>query len=364
MIFINLGIISATVYKVCSKEVYEQYKDFKIKLGKNIMKKRISSLIFTVVMTFIMLPITASADKWVEAGGGYKYQYTDGSYAKQGWLTIKNDRYYIQEDGTRKTGWLHLTSGKYYLNAKTAKLTTGNAKVDGDLCIFDGKGKLINQISSSVIKPTPKTSYPQYYNNIVATLIYNIGIINKGQIEKILSDNNCVIRSSDTFDYVLNDGKYYYAMILDENDRLSSVAIALLDDVNVSTVILLRDGEFGILAEGPSNTFLKIVKSELLESISQLEKFLFVDKRFDEPYNSPDITFPEYMKIRAGMTYDEVVSVIGGYGERLSSVSSYGHSMSMYSWDGVGKIGASAVITFSDGKVYSQAEYGLSLDGK
>ena len=65
----------------------------------------------------ISFPTTCSADEWVKTDNGYKYEYTDGSYAEKGWLKIGKDTYYIQKDGTRKSGWLKTKSGNYYFGS-------------------------------------------------------------------------------------------------------------------------------------------------------------------------------------------------------------------------------------------------------
>ena len=67
------------------------------------------------------------------------------------------------------------------------------------------------------------------------------------------------------------------------------------------------------------------------------------------------ITMKEYEQIQPGMTYAEVVDIIGGEGELGSS----GFNVEIYTWEGKGVAGANALITFQDGKVVSKAQAGL-----
>ena len=67
------------------------------------------------------------------------------------------------------------------------------------------------------------------------------------------------------------------------------------------------------------------------------------------------ISLDEYNQIKNGMTYDQVVEIIGGEGE----LSSEAYSTKIYTWDGQGSLGANAIITFQNGKVVSKAQAGL-----
>ena len=70
------------------------------------------------------------------------------------------------------------------------------------------------------------------------------------------------------------------------------------------------------------------------------------------------ITASEYNKIEIGMTYEEVVEIIGCEGECLSDI---GDGNFDCSWKGVTYFlnGANANIMFIDGEVYSMAQIGL-----
>lgn len=81
-----------------------------------------------------------------------------------------------------------------------------------------------------------------------------------------------------------------------------------------------------------------------------------------EPENKSAISLSEFNQIDTGMTYDEVVAIIGSDGEVLSEVdlgTGEEYKTIMYTWKGKGSIGANANITFQGGKVISKAQLGL-----
>ena len=77
--------------------------------------------------------------------------------------------------------------------------------------------------------------------------------------------------------------------------------------------------------------------------------------------NDEFITMDEFNQIQTGMTYQEVVNIIGSAGELISSVD-IGDALyktEMYSWEGKGSIGANANVMFQGGIVSSKAQFGL-----
>ncbi len=77
--------------------------------------------------------------------------------------------------------------------------------------------------------------------------------------------------------------------------------------------------------------------------------------------NLSTISKAEFEKLNTGMTYREVVEMVGGYGELLSEVGSVGdeYHTAVYMWKGEGSIGANANVTFQNGKVIMKAQAGL-----
>ncbi|MEQ2456306.1 DUF3862 domain-containing protein [Flavonifractor hominis] len=71
------------------------------------------------------------------------------------------------------------------------------------------------------------------------------------------------------------------------------------------------------------------------------------------------ITMEEYNQIQSGMTYDQVVEIIGGPGESTASSGSGNYQIDMYTWYGNGTAGSNASITFTNGMVSAKAQIGL-----
>lgn len=81
----------------------------------------------------------------------------------------------------------------------------------------------------------------------------------------------------------------------------------------------------------------------------------------EENTNKPTISKVEFDTIQNGMTYEEVVSIIGSDGEVLSEAGEAGTDLHtvMYSYEGEGDLGANANFTFQGGKLQAKAQFGL-----
>ena len=75
------------------------------------------------------------------------------------------------------------------------------------------------------------------------------------------------------------------------------------------------------------------------------------------PGQSAVVTKAEFDRIREGMTYDEVRSIIGAPGEVLSSSDMVGIKTVMYSW--MNDNGSNMNAMFQDGKLVQKAQFGL-----
>lgn len=71
------------------------------------------------------------------------------------------------------------------------------------------------------------------------------------------------------------------------------------------------------------------------------------------------LNLEKFNKIETGMTYEQVVTIIGEEGTVLSESEISNIKTIIYSWYGKGSIGANANITFQNGKVISKAQFGL-----
>ncbi|RHL43267.1 DUF3862 domain-containing protein [Eubacterium ventriosum] len=71
------------------------------------------------------------------------------------------------------------------------------------------------------------------------------------------------------------------------------------------------------------------------------------------------ITMDEYNRIETGMSYDEVVDIIGSKGELSTKSESNGYTIEIYTWYGNGTAGSNANVTFENGKATAKAQVGL-----
>lgn len=57
-----------------------------------------------------------SVKRWTRNKNGWRYKRVNGTYAKNGWLTISHRTYYFDSEGYVKTGWITESGKKYFLN--------------------------------------------------------------------------------------------------------------------------------------------------------------------------------------------------------------------------------------------------------
>lgn len=81
------------------------------------------------------------------------------------------------------------------------------------------------------------------------------------------------------------------------------------------------------------------------------------------PKNTKYITLAEFEAIKSGMTYEEVVEIVGGEGT-LNSEADLGvgeeYRTQIYSWEGEGVFSSgNATVSFQGGKVVAKSQFGL-----
>lgn len=83
----------------------------------------------------------AFASGWKQEGGVWKYEYADGSLAKNTWLRNNQNWYYFNADGSMKTGWLSDKNNWYYLDpaggAGIGRMLSGWQKIDSKYYYFN-----------------------------------------------------------------------------------------------------------------------------------------------------------------------------------------------------------------------------------
>lgn len=69
------------------------------------------------------------------------------------------------------------------------------------------------------------------------------------------------------------------------------------------------------------------------------------------------VTMAEYERVKVGMTYDQVVQIVGFQGENLSEVTYGNQSASSYAWSN--DDGSNMIISFTNGRVSGKGQFGL-----
>lgn len=85
------------------------------------------------------------------------------------------------------------------------------------------------------------------------------------------------------------------------------------------------------------------------------------EKTEGQSNTSGTMTKAEFEQLKNGMSYDEVVAIVGGPGELISEGGSQGDAVhvELYMWEGEGGIGANANIAFVGGKLHTKTQMGL-----
>ena len=87
------------------------------------------------------------------------------------------------------------------------------------------------------------------------------------------------------------------------------------------------------------------------------------DRIYEHSANKNDelITMDEFNQIQTGMTYEEVINIIGSGGTLTSDVSigDEKYHTQIYTWYGNTITGANANVTFQNGKVVGKSQVGL-----
>ena len=72
-----------------------------------------------------------------------------------------------------------------------------------------------------------------------------------------------------------------------------------------------------------------------------------------------DVTLAQYQQLREGMTYEEVVRIMGPPREEMASSNVAGMRTTTYVWTGSGPRGANMNVVFENGRLFMKAQFGL-----
>lgn len=81
----------------------------------------------------------AVAGTWKHDSRGWYYRYSDGSFARNGWIKYGNKWYYFNSKGYMVTGWKKIGGKWYFLDRKSGAMKTGWLKIGGKWYFLDKK---------------------------------------------------------------------------------------------------------------------------------------------------------------------------------------------------------------------------------
>jgi hypothetical protein len=74
---------------------------------------------------------------------------------------------------------------------------------------------------------------------------------------------------------------------------------------------------------------------------------------------SPGVSLSQFQQLQAGMTYGEVVRILGSSGTEMSRSDIANISTVLYQWPGSGTMGANMNAMFQNDKLVNKAQFGL-----
>jgi hypothetical protein len=126
----------------------------------------------------------------------------------------------------------------------------------------------------------------------------------------------------------------------------------LLKIVGIAVVGLIALGVvIGMLADGDDTTTKKVVDDTAKE----------VSAKVEPKKDEVAVSLAEFDQIKAGMSYEEVVKIVGGEGTIASESGEEGDQLHtiLYQYEGDGDLGANASFMFQGGKLENKTQIGL-----
>lgn len=185
------------------------------------------------------------------------------------------------------------------------------------------------------------------------------------------NDNNSNAQQNDAVVLMIeNAAEVDNAVATEIKDILSSCKFSEITKVEHDDMLddMDFDGEKGyrITTKNENNVILYLNPDNSIYMIRYCDVVFYengtVKNTIDSYYESLYITMDEYNQIQTGMTYDEVVAIVGSPGEVISTSTVAGYTVTMVAWYGDSYSGANANVTFSNGEVTAKAQIGLKKE--
>lgn len=172
------------------------------------MRNTFKRLTATVIAVATMVSVSAtaiSANEWVKADTGYKYELDNGDYQKKSsWVTVGKDKYYINSKGVRATGsvvftakdgtkkyyyfdkntgkmkkssWVTMNGEKYFYRSSGERATGMTLKISGKSYTFDETGAISTGKATTTTKTTTTTNTAKALTDKPATVTFTTKVM-------------------------------------------------------------------------------------------------------------------------------------------------------------------------------------------
>ena len=183
--------------------------------------------------------------------------------------------------------------------------------------------------------------------------------------KEILRDSSYCSYCGRSVEYIEEESKP--ELSLDETEKTEPTIKEMLDEAysDVKPKVKTRSYIFRYVLLWSALVFIFICAIYFIENYTDLSKHFSDDTAqsnkvsSSNTVNDSSITLDEFNRIETGMTYDEVVNIIGSYGTELSRSEIAGYTTVILMWEGSGSLGANANVTFQNGSVMAKAQFGL-----
>jgi hypothetical protein len=111
----------------------------------------------------------------------------------------------------------------------------------------------------------------------------------------------------------------------------------------------------GAIAGGGKKT---ATEKDTVAPLSQADSTAVGTEAESEPAGDSGVTMAQFNQLRNGMTYDQVIKVLGSRGQEMSRSEIAGIETVMYQWEG-SSFGGNMNAMFQNGKLIQKAQFGL-----